>query len=232
VSAQAVILGAGRGVRLGQGNPGVPKPLIEVGGQTIIDRQLGKLDDVFPDRVRTIVVAGFRTELMEAATSGRAEIVQNDDYETTNTAASLFLALQAFPDETVLLNGDVVLEQAALDIIGPGTGAAVEFKAEVDPEEVQVILDGDGETVTRIGKDIGGQGEAVGIYRMTPDFIASYLAEFDAERDQRNYYEDVFNRIIARGAAFAAWDLQDALAMEIDTLADLERVEQRLAAVS
>ena len=102
-------------------------------------------------------------------------------------------------------------------------GAACEFKANVEREEIQVIVDGD--QIRKIGKDIGGVAEAIGIYRMSSNFISGYLKEYRVE-DRTAYYEDVFNRILAVGdVGFKAARLESGCAIEIDTPADLAAAE-------
>lgn len=216
-----IILGAGRGIRLGPSNPGVPKLLLEVGGQTILDKQVAALrrlswiDDIH-------VVVGFRKELVEELGGPGLRYIANDDFDTTNTAASLQCAFERLGRGAIVLNGDVVFDDAAIGRLADvGSGAICEFK-EVDAEEVQVTL-GAGDEIERIGKDIGGVAEAVGIYRFGDDLVGAYLAEYDAGRDARTYYEDVFNRVLDAAGPFKAVSLEGASAMEIDTPADLER---------
>jgi len=223
-----IILGAGRGIRLGPSNPGVPKLLLEVGGQTILDKQVAALR-----RLSWIgdihVVVGFRKDYVREKGGPELRYIDNDDFDTTNTAASLQCALAAVGRGAIVLNGDVVFDDGAIACLADvDSGAICEFK-EVDPEEVQVIL-GDDEKIVRIGKDIGGVAEAVGIYRFGDDLARAYLDEYRAERDARTYYEDVFNRVLDRAAPFRAVALEDARAMEIDTPADLERAIEMIGA--
>src|SRR4051794_18288958 len=162
-----VILGAGRGIRLGPSNPGVPKLLLEVGGQTILDKQVAALR-----RLSWIgdihVVVGFCKELVREKGGPELRYVDNDDFDTTNTAASLQCALEAVGRGAIVLNGDVVFDDGAIACLADvESGAICEFK-EVDPEEVQVILGGDDDAIVRIGKDIGGGGAAGGAYPPPP----------------------------------------------------------------
>jgi L-glutamine-phosphate cytidylyltransferase len=223
-----IILGAGRGIRLGPSNPGVPKLLLEVGGQTILDKQVAALR-----RLNWIgdihVVVGFCKELVREKGGPELRYIDNDNFDTTNTAASLQCALQAVGRGAIVLNGDVVFDDAAVACLADvQSGAICEFK-EVDPEEIQVIL-GDDDAIVRIGKDIGGVAEAVGIYRFGDHLVRAYLDEYRAERDARTYYEDVFNRVLAAAGPFQAVALEDARAVEIDTPADLERAIEMIQA--
>ena len=82
-----VIAAAGRGSRLGFG---IPKCLVEVGGRTILEHQLDLLSGC--DDVR--VVVGYRSadvRSLLARVGGRVRVVENTEWATTNTLASLEL---------------------------------------------------------------------------------------------------------------------------------------------
>jgi choline kinase len=165
--------------------------------------------------------------MVREATNHELVYVENSRYAETNTAASLYCALQADAREAILLNGDVYFDEAALRRASHTTlGAVCEFKEDVDPEEVQFLLASDG-SVRGIGKDIGGAGEAVGIYRLSAAFISYYLRYYTT-RDERRYYEDVFDRILRLEDVrnFETLHLDGAVAIEIDTPADLRRVRE------
>ena len=221
---QAIILGAGRGIRLGAANPGLPKPLLQIGGEVLLHRQLRLLNQVFPDLDATTVLVGYRADVVRSVGGNGLRYSFNPEFESTNTAFSLKLALETDPQDAILLNGDVFFDSSAIECVRSlCDGAACEFKANVEREEIQVIVDG--AQIREIGKDIGGAAEAVGIYRMSSSFIRSYLNEYRVE-DSTAYYEDVFNRILAVGdVGFRAARLQSGCAIEIDTPADLAAAE-------
>ena len=101
---QAVILAAGRGIRFRPN--GKPKCLLEVGGETLLERQLRSLEHL---GVRDIcVVVGYRKEEVLSVVGSRCEIVVNDRYAETNSLYSLWLARNWVYDALVLLNGDVM----------------------------------------------------------------------------------------------------------------------------
>jgi choline kinase len=228
---QLIILGAGRGSRLGVANGGLPKPLLHVQGTTLLDRQLAFAQQVFPEIDHVCIVVGFRADVIREVAPLGVQCVENPDFLTTNTAASLQVALSNRLADSLLLNGDVFFDREALKRAGTFTnGAVCDFKECVDPEDVQVTVGGNSE-IQRIGKDIGGVAEAVGIYRLSTDFAREFLRTY-LPGDRVRYYEDVFDRLLMRGhGPLAAVSLDGATAVEIDTVNDLRRAENLYVSV-
>ena len=116
----AVLLAAGRGRRLGNDRP---KALLEFGGRTLLDRHLenlAALDSEIEGGVETVVVTGFRAELLDVP-----HAIHNARYER-GSVISLAVALDALAsreDDLLLMDADVLYEPsilrdvAALDIL-------------------------------------------------------------------------------------------------------------------
>lgn len=218
--AQAIILAAGRGTRLGAHGNDLPKTLLRFGDESILERQLGLCRRVFGDVDVTIVV-GHEADAVRAVGGPGVRYVENGDYGRTNTAVSLAMAFAHDGRDALVLNGDVMLDEAAMRAIATcPAGALSEFKPSVDPEEVQVHLDHRG-VIDRIGKGFAGAAEAVGVYRFTSEQIAAYLAEYDRDADADVYYEDVFSRLVPDRVVLSAVPLGPGDVIEIDTPADL-----------
>lgn len=206
---QAIILAAGIGKRLGNLTEGLPKCFLNIGGKTIIDRQLEALKGM-----DVIVVVGYKADLIKSKYP-QLKFVINPDYLATNTIHSLGLALNG--KDTLVLNGDVVFDRNIIKLLDMPSCAAVEYK-NVHPEEIQVLLKGK-DDIVRIGKNINGQGEAVGIYRFSGKFCAK-LKDQIAKMDRNLYYEDAIDKILPLD--FRAVDIGDLAAKEIDFKEDLE----------
>ncbi len=106
-----VIAAAGRGSRLGLG---VPKCLVDVGGRTVLDRQL----ELLSPQADVRVVVGFRAAdvVAEVARLGRrVRIVENPEWATTNTLASLELATRDVAGRCVIVDGDLVIDPTDFD---------------------------------------------------------------------------------------------------------------------
>jgi choline kinase len=207
---QAIILAAGIGKRLGSFTEGLPKCLLEVNGKKIIDRQLEALKGM-----DVIMVVGFKADLLKSLYP-HLKFVYNPDFATTNTIHSLGLALNG--KDTYLLNGDVVFDKKIIALMEKPNCAAVEFKNNVVPEEIQVILDKNGQ-ISRIGKNINGQGEGIGIYRFSGSFCNKLKAQI-IKMDKTLYYEDAIDKILPLD--FFPADIKELKAKEIDFKEDYD----------
>ena len=106
---KAVILAAGRGSRLHPYTEHCPKCLTELGGQTLIGRQLDTLRQA---GIADIVIAtGYRSEML--ALPGTRQ-VHNPRWDSTNMVESLFCAETEFNDDLIVAYADIVYEPRVL----------------------------------------------------------------------------------------------------------------------
>lgn len=109
---KAIILAAGKGSRLHPYTENTPKCLTELGGVTMINRQLrvlraGGIDDI-------IIVTGFQAEQLSLPSTRQ---VHNADWADTNMVESLFVAESDFGDDMIVSYGDIIYEPRVLDAI-------------------------------------------------------------------------------------------------------------------
>lgn len=108
ISTTAMVLAAGLGTRMRPLTLTTPKPLLEVGGRTMLDHSLDKLRDV---GVRRVVVNTFYlAEKIEAHLSERTdlEIVISRETELLDTGGGIKNALRWLGDEPFFaLNADL-----------------------------------------------------------------------------------------------------------------------------
>jgi choline kinase len=167
----AVILAAGQGRRLWPFTQNVPKCLLDVGGETILEYQVRALRSCKIDRI-TIVV-GHQGDRIRELLGGTVSYVENADYLDTSSMYSLWLARGLLQAESgfLVLNSDVLFHigilQGLLD--SPYQDAlAVDFDAVLKEEEMKVLVQ-EGR-VMGMGKELmGGHGENVGMVRISAD---------------------------------------------------------------
>lgn len=109
---KALILAAGRGSRLRPYTKDMPKCLTELGGMTLIERQLrtlraGGIDDI-------VLVTGFEGRQLVLPGTRR---IHNARWQRTNMVESLFAAESEFDDDMIVSYGDIVYEPRILDAI-------------------------------------------------------------------------------------------------------------------
>ena len=106
---KAIILAAGRGSRLHPYTTECPKCLTELGGQTLIERQLATIHDAGIDDIT--IVTGYRAEMLTLPNTSQ---VLNPDWATTNMVESLFAAETNFGDDLIISYSDIIYEPCVI----------------------------------------------------------------------------------------------------------------------
>lgn len=110
---RGVILAAGKGSRLNGTAGDKPKCLLEVGGITLIERQIQTLRGAGVDDI--VVVVGCQADRVREACGDRVTYVENSQFAETNSLYSLWTARALLYQGFVVLNCDVLFHPALLD---------------------------------------------------------------------------------------------------------------------
>jgi len=228
----AIILAAGIGSRLRPLTSFKPKPLIVVGGQAIVDRQIGSL--LSNGIMRVTIVAGYRASSIMRHLSMKfpypdceIDYIFNPLYAKTNTVYSLWLASSILSDvSTLVINGDLMLtsESIARILSCDGTCLGVS-KHKCGKEEVKLRLQD--QKVVSIGKGLDpleDDCEYVGVAKFTKEVGQDYreALDFAVENGKISiYYDDVIQSLLSKHSIKAV-NLTDCNVMEIDSLQDFE----------
>jgi L-glutamine-phosphate cytidylyltransferase len=108
---RAIILAAGKGTRL-DGAAVKPKCLVQVGGATLLHRQIEALHTANINQI--VVVVGFGADSIREECGSAVEFVENNDFATTSSLYSLWLASKHLSDGFVVLNSDVLFHPQML----------------------------------------------------------------------------------------------------------------------
>ena len=108
---KAIILAAGKGTRL-NGHDLKPKCLFEVGGQTLLARQVDALREAGINEI--VIVLGFEAERIRRLYEHTASFVINERFAETSSLYSLWLAREHLLDGFVVLNCDVLFHPQLL----------------------------------------------------------------------------------------------------------------------
>ena len=109
---RGVILAAGKGSRLNGTAGESPKCLVELGGISLIDRQIRLLREAGIDDI--VVVVGCQAERVRRACGHNITYIENVRYAQTNSLYSLWLARPLLYEGFVVLNCDVLFHPALL----------------------------------------------------------------------------------------------------------------------
>ena len=183
---KAIILAAGKGTRL-EGAAVKPKCLVEIGGLTLLQRQIEALRNV--DIKRIVVVVGFAADHIRDECDNNISFVENIHFAETSSMYSLWLARNHLADGFVVLNSDVLFHpQLLANLLDSSQEDALLISdAETTPlgdEEMKVkVKEG---LVVDISKDIDpleADGENVGIVKFSASgarALVGYMAELIA----------------------------------------------------
>ena len=178
----AVILVAGMGKRLMPLTKDIPKTLLMIGGNTILEDIIKKC--VSNSVKKFVIVVGHKKErVVKACKNLQIEneidfcLVENKKYSETNTAYSLLLALDrvGHVDDVLLINGDDIFDKEILTNLlkTPHTSLAIDNIKELDNESFKIDLDRS--IIKDMGKELDikkSSGEFIGISKIANEDIA------------------------------------------------------------
>jgi choline kinase len=233
----AIILAAGVGKRLLGVSGGRPKCLIELGGRSLLARQLEALRAAGVHDA--VVVVGFGEAHVRDAVAGgpagmRVRCISNPRYRE-GAILSLWAARAALTGPVLVMDADVLCSRAMvarlvgsphancflLDGSAPSTGE----------EQMLLVRDGLVRNIVRGGAPgYDEQGESVGFLKLSGDasrLLAGLLARRVEAGDTGIEHEDVYPELLA--AVEVGFERVDGLAWtEIDFPEDVVRAEREI----
>ena len=238
-----MLLAAGRGQRLRPLTDSRPKCLLEVAGSPLLVRAI----DLIAARGFTnfTIVDGYRGDMIRRVLTERFpaawfHFVRNDEWDSTNNAASLLLARGTLAEEMFLLDADIAFAPEALDLLLGDPHAnrlALRSRGLLGEEEMKVRLGPDG-AVAELGKSIpaaDAAGESLGLEVFSAGFTLRLFDELErrvrAGHGRHEFYEAAFVALIQAGQVVHPVDMGDTPCVEIDTAEDLayaDRVFRRV----
>jgi len=235
----AVVLAAGQGIRLGALGEEIPKGMIRVGEQPILEESIGRLRRAGIRRVLVVTghLAGQLAVLAQRA-PGMVDLAHNERYEKGGSLSSLACALEQVREDFLLLESDLVYEQRAIDVLtaqDPGNIVLVSGETHAG-DEVWVETTGAaaGHGLVAMSKKRGSLGpqvlgELTGITRLRAAAVPALrsCAQVLAARGGPADYEDALVAL-ARVAPMQVHLIADLVWAEIDTPAMLERVRREV----
>jgi choline kinase len=229
-----VILAAGRGRRLSEDvdlEKIGPKCLLTINGYTLLERMVSDLVSFDVDTIN--IVVGYKAETVQSVCTTLSKkygasfnLVNNNDYLSTNTAYSLDIGLDDVEDgDVVIFNGDMLYDYNILKNIlaTKQTAISVDNKKVLTEESFKLRI---------INNRIEEMGKTTPIEKATGEFIGiSTISGRDLEEAKRllkvlisddlnNYYDLIYQSISKSGNL--AYSFTNGLKWtEIDDIHDL-----------
>ena len=229
-----IVLAAGRGDRMGVLTRDKPKPLLNLDGVTLLERQLQSIRDCgVIDKV--IYVLGYMAKAIEE----RLEMLDYDDaitvfnpfYDVSNNLISLWFAKYYMDTDFAITNGDNLFQAEILRNLSfnrDGIYLAVNKKDKYDNDDMKVILE-EG-TVQRVSKLIDEDDtnfESVGLavvsgkgYREKFKGTLERLARSKDNLDK--FWLEVFNVLAKEKEAITPFQIEGGW-QEFDYHGDVEK---------
>jgi L-glutamine-phosphate cytidylyltransferase len=182
---KAVILAAGAGRRLQSAIGMVPKCLAQIGGRTLLERQMTALREHGVDDIT--LVLGHQHNVIADLCGREVEIVYNPLYASTNSLYSFWLARNLLSGAFVVMNSDVLFHPHLLTRLLTSSHDDALLMSAREPgeryseEEMKVhVRDGCVAAIDKALEDCICDGENVGIAKFGPEGGAVVLAEANA----------------------------------------------------
>jgi choline kinase len=232
---RALILAAGRGVRMGPRGQKIPKGLIEVGGQTLIGRSLALLARA---GIReAVIVTGHLAESyaeVRAPEGLQLSLQFNPQYAERGSFESLRVGLGAIEPPFLLLESDLIYEPRALDAVLRSRDGNIVLTSGPTGAGDEVYVWADGKAAENRLRDMSKArsahadepfGELAGILKVSAD-LASQLRQPGAETPGGDYESAMV--AAARSVPVQCLRVDDLLWGEIDNEEMLARVQRQL----
>ena len=239
---KVIILAAGQGRRLLPLTADIPKALLDIGGQTLIGRQI---DAFATTGVREfVVVTGYGCDQMDEALARIARrdgveirTIYNPFYAVSDNLASCWMARHEMTGDFIQVNGDNVfradLARELVEAPSAAVTVAINRKQSYDADDMKVMLDG--ARLTEIGKTLpleAVDAEATGFYVFRGEGPALYRQTLEEMMKEPAALQQWFPAAIGRLAkktAVDTIDLSGHVWAEVDFPSDLTQARQMAA---
>lgn len=198
---KVVILTAGMGTRLRNiTNDEIPKPFLRINNKPLIERSIEKLID---SGIKEIILVTGHLDHFEELKKKYSEIktVKNSEYAVTGSMASFYCSRDLVGnDDILLLEGDLIYEKRALDILlslkEKDAILLSEDKKMSDDYYVELSAENNINKITNNLSEIKGNfGEWTGIQKVSNDLCKAMFKKFEAENNKKLGYEYCFEKV-------------------------------------
>lgn len=230
---QAIIMAAGKGSRLGNLTENLPKSLLKINGQSILDVNIAMLHRYGIWDIT--VVTGFQDEKMIEATRGIPGItlIYNPFYEFANVIGSYYMGMNQLHDDFIYLHADTICDIHIFEQLLKSDGdivLPVDTKP-CDDEAMKVRLEnGKIVEITKQMPNEAAAGEFIGIAKIKKTVIDDLNAStIGVLRDKlfASYFEGALQRVLdMKKYNVCMIETNGRFWGEVDFLEDYQRVKR------
>lgn len=240
-SPRAIHLAAGQGTRLRPLTDDRPKPLVELGGTSLLDRNIETLRAV--DVTDNIVVTGYEAKQIEDL---GFETVHNEVYDETEMIYSLFCAADAFPEsgegDLLISYGDIIYEDYVVEelldcesplcvVVDTDWRTLWETRFDDPLSDAETLDRDENNRIHEIGGDPEDydqiDAQYIGLLKVRNDFLDEFAAAYEQLDDQTDGYVSIDSTAFLQRLIDDGWHVQAVPVsggwLEVDTLSDLRQ---------
>lgn len=245
---KAIIIAAGLSSRLMELTDDKPKCMLEIGGKTVLQRQIDTFRQCGIDDI--VVIRGYKKEKINYA---GIKYVYNQNYRRNNILESLMYAENEMDSDIIVSYSDILYDKSIVDklldskakislIVDTGWVEHYKDRSQHPVEEAEKVAVNKGR-IAKISKFINpneAYGEFIGLAKFSK--VGAYVLRSEYNRVkmqlgngpfhaalslEKAYLTDMIQELIDRGYAIINVDIKGGW-MEIDTLEDLQRAEGKI----
>ena len=227
---QAVILAAGLGSRILPITSLIPKCLIKVNGETIIERQVRSLLENNIDEI--IVVVGYLQHKIRRVLRDTVTYIENPIFRDSNSSYSLWLAKESVKEGFVYLNCDLIFDKRiAKKLLGSKSENAMMIDKRVNGKSDMFKAELNGNRIIRLDKKLAPNecdAEVPGPAKFSREGARRVFMKLDehiANGDKSQWCYTIFSEI-AEGIDLVGIDVERLPWVEVDSLEDLEEARR------
>ncbi|QGG58085.1 NTP transferase domain-containing protein [Paenibacillus sp. B01] len=224
---KAIVLAAGRGTRISRSIEEIPKCVLSINGVSLIRRTILMLLD---RGIEPVLCVGYRHEAIRKELADLdVTYYYNPFFNVTNSIASFWFARHELTDDTIIMNGDVYIEQEILDMVIETTK---ECALLVDQSRTTVgdyFLQLENGLVKKYGKELPIKErtcEYVGVGKIKASFLEEFKTRLErliGDQQHQLWWENVLYSL-TEDKSIQTIDVEGRFWAEIDYFDDYERI--------
>lgn len=228
---QALIVAAGKSTRLYPLTKDMPKALIEIGGKTLISRNI---DALLKNNIRDIIiVTGFGEDKLSEHIGKHGRCIYNPLSEVSGILASTWLGLKEIQNDFVFSYSDIIYDADILKgVIEYPAKCVIGVKKQSisrDSEKVKIR----GKRVTAISKDMSefeSDGEFIGIAKFIGSAAKAFHSTVEELARENTFPEydfiNAIERLLLKGQKIVPYFIGNKKWIDIDSLERLEEAKK------
>jgi len=230
---KAVILAAGKGLRMKPLTENIPKVLVEVKGKSFLERQLKELEKAGIKEV--IIVVGFLKEKIiekfgEEFNGVKIQFVEQK--EQKGTAHALLCVKDFLKEDFIQVNGDLIFESELIEELKEKRENVLVLRKVKNAEGFGLVKVEGKKVVGLIEKPLEKEEEKIseklvncGVYRFTPEIFSAIEKISFSERNELEL-TDAIKILAEKGKVF--WIPVKGKFFDIGTIKELEKAEKEI----